>query len=442
MPETSEGRIVGKTEGLGGTAARAGRHSPFRVVVAGGGVAALEATLALRALAAELVDVEVVAPEHHFWYRPLAVAEPFEQGRAQAFELAELTGSVGARFTPGGLARVDADARVATTTTGAEIAYDALVVASGAHPRAALAGALTFRGPADAEAFRLLLAELETGAVARLVFAVPGGVTWPLPLYELALMTAAHIRRRETPPVALALVTHESAPLAIFGEAASAAVSSLLAERDVFTFCGRYVVRAGEGEVSVVPTGSIPADRVVALPRLGGTEIEGLPTDAEGFVPTDHHGRVVGLERVWAAGDVTTFPVKQGGIAAQQADAVAQSIAAEAGADLRPDAFRPVLRGLLLTGGVPAYLRAELGGGHGDTSLAASDALWWPPGKLVGRYLAPFLAERQNVPTLVPDPPPGALSVETDLSADGFGAAVGEGPSSRKARSARVPSGC
>ena len=167
------------------------RHGKLRVVVAGGGVAALEATLALQRLAAGLVDVELVAPEQHFWYRPLAVAEPFDAGRAHAFELPRLASSIGARFTPGQLARVDADAHVAVATNGASFDYDALVLASGASPRPALSGALTFRGPADAPAFRHVLDELESGAAARVAFAVPGGVVWPLPLYELALMTAA-----------------------------------------------------------------------------------------------------------------------------------------------------------------------------------------------------------------------------------------------------------
>jgi sulfide:quinone oxidoreductase len=59
------------------------------------------------------------------------------------------------------------------------------------------------------------------------------------------------------------------------------------------------------------------------------------------------------------------FPIKQGGIATQQADAVAQAIAAKAGADLTPQPFRPVLRGLLLTGAVPQYLRHEPTSGRG-----------------------------------------------------------------------------
>jgi sulfide:quinone oxidoreductase len=122
--------------------------------------------------------------------------------------------------------------------------------------------------------------------------------------------------------------------------------------------------------------------------------VAGLPRDANGFLPTDPSGRVQGLDDVFAAGDATSFPIKQGGIAAQQADAAAEAIAAAAGAPIEPQPFRPVLRGLLLTGETPTFLRAELAGGTGDTSLATSELLWWPPGKIVGRYLAPFLAER------------------------------------------------
>jgi hypothetical protein len=50
--------------------------------------------------------------------------------------------------------------------------------------------------------------------------------------------------------------------------------------------------------------------------------------------------------------------------------------------------------GLLVTGTTPAFVRAELTGGRGAASVADTEALWWPPGKIVGRYLAPFLAVR------------------------------------------------
>jgi sulfide:quinone oxidoreductase len=390
----------------------------LRVLIAGGGVAGVEAMLALRALAPRLVDVELVAPEHHFWYRPLAVAEPFAAGRVHMFELAGIAATAGCRFTPGELAAIDPAARVASTTSGMELPYDVLVVTSGARPKPALAGAFTFRGPADSTAFRKLLDELEAETIKRIVFAVPGGVVWPLPLYELALMTAAHTRTLGLNGVGIALVTHESAPLGIFGETASDAAARLLDEGGIHFFPARYPVAFADGALTLVPGGSIPADRVVALPRLTGTAIPGIPHDADGFIPTDEYGRVRDVDDVYAAGDATTFPVKQGGIAAQQADAVAEAIAERAGAAIEPRPFCPVLRGLLLTGDVPAYLRAELSGGRGETSVAAPETLWWPPGKIVGRYLAPFLATHGGVETVSPAGA-GVLEVEADLSALG-----------------------
>ncbi|MGH3034415.1 MAG: hypothetical protein ACRDON_07630, partial [Gaiellaceae bacterium] len=157
-----------------------GTADALRVLIAGGGVAALETMLALHELAEDRVQLELLAPEHHFWYRPLAVAEPFEAGRVDRFELAELTKAAGTRFTPGELASVDPDARLARTRHGLDVEYDVLVVACGATPTTALEGALTFRGPADVEAFRRLLDEAEAEGAGRLVFAVPGGVVWPL----------------------------------------------------------------------------------------------------------------------------------------------------------------------------------------------------------------------------------------------------------------------
>ena len=361
----------------------------FRVVIAGGGVAALEAALALRRLAEERVSIDLVAPEPRFWYRPLAVVESFGRGRLHGLDLAELAAACGALFVVDELFSVDADLRLATTKSGAELGYDALLVATGAKPVEAVPGALTFRGPADVEAFSALLDELRAGSLQRVAFVVPGGVAWPLPLYELALQTASAAPRAE-----VALVTNEDEPLGLFGSAASAAVAELLERRCIALRTATSAVSYRHGSLVVAPEEAIATDAVVALPRLTGLPIDGLPHDAHGFLPTDPSGRVRGLDGVFAAGDVTAFPVKQGGIAAQQADAAAETIAAAAGAPIEPAPFRPVLRGLLVTGEAPTFLRVELAGGSGDTSTAADDALWWPPGKIAGRYLAPFLAER------------------------------------------------
>src|SRR3954463_1222050 len=171
-------------------------YGGLRVLVTGGGGAGLETLLAPRALAGALVDLELLAAEPAFWYRPLAVAEPFDAGRAHHFELAGIAEAAEAGFTLGHLASIDADATVARRSHGMEIEYDALVIACGALPRPALAGPLPFRGPADSDAYRRMLAECENGSIGSIAFAVPTADVWPLPLYELALLTPTHPPRR------------------------------------------------------------------------------------------------------------------------------------------------------------------------------------------------------------------------------------------------------
>lgn len=365
---------------------------PAHVLIAGGGVAALEAALALRALAKDRVSVELLAPEPHFWYRPLAVAEPFALGEVRHFELSKLAAEAGATFSLGRLVSVDTARRLAYTSPSGAISYGALLIACGAAPKPAVDGALTFRGPADTAEIARLLAEIESGEVRRVAFAVPAGAVWSLPAYELALMTASWLATRGITGVELALVTPETAPLYLFGRKASDAVRALLEGRGIAVHTRADPAEAREGELLLVADGIVAADRVVALPRLHGPRIGGIPQTFEGFIPVDVHGRVHGVADVYAAGDITTFFVKQGGIAAQQADAAAEAIAAESGVDLTPSPFRPVLRGLLLTGAEPRYLRGELAGRAGETSEASPEPLWWPPAKIVGRHLAPFLA--------------------------------------------------
>jgi sulfide:quinone oxidoreductase len=392
------------------------RNSSFRVLIAGGGVAAIEAALALRALAEDRVSVELLAPEPLFWYRPLAVAEPFGLGDVRSFELSELAAAAGATFSPGALTAVDVGKRQVRTSAGGSIAYDMVLIACGAVPSPAVRGALTFRGPADTDKIRALLAEIVSGQVGRVAFVVPWGAVWSLPIYELALMTAAYVAEREVDHVELTLVTPEDEPLQLFGKAGSDAVRALLEERGITIQTGAAPVELVDGELRLVPEGSVAADRVVALPRLRGARIDGLPQTVEGFLPVDAHGQVHGLADVFAAGDITSFPVKQGGIATQQADAAAETIAANGGVDLTPQPFRPVLRGLLLTGRQPRYLRHEITGGAGDASEASPEPLWWPPAKIVGRYLAPFLGSVAGVES-PPEAPaaPGALPVEVEI---------------------------
>jgi sulfide:quinone oxidoreductase len=371
---------------------RLSTHEKFRVVIAGGGVAALEAMVALRELAEDRVDVTLVAPDNVFAYRPLAVAEPFGFGAVARFPLATLTAGCGARHEQGALQLVSPDAHSIYTSRSRTLEYDALLVALGARVREGLPGAITFGGPNDMRAIEMLLEDLESGLVRRAVFAVPTGIAWTLPLYELALLAAERVADAHI-DAELTLVTPEELPLGVFGAEASATVRSLLDDRGIVVRTGVHPASYADGRLDVVGGDPVAADWVLTLPRLSGRTIEGIPQDKDGFVETDAFGRIKGVGNVYAAGDITTFPVKQGGIAAQQADASAEAIAAEAGAEITPKPFHPVLRGLLLTGGRPAFLRAEISGGHGAASIA-QEPLWWPAGKIAARYLGPYLAER------------------------------------------------
>jgi sulfide:quinone oxidoreductase len=384
----------------------------FRVLVAGGGVAALEATLALRDAAPDLVGVEVLAPEADFTYRPLSTAAPFRAADLTRFPLRALVEDAGATLRVGALAALDADAHRAHTAAGETIDYDACLLALGAVPRPAVDGALTFSGPGDEAALEALLADALEGRVRRIVFALPSSRGWPLPVYELALLTAGYLTDAGASSVGISLVTPEDRPLNLFGAAASEAIAEVLAFRDIDVRTGTVPLGFADGVLRIAPDGEgIAADAVVALPRLEGMRVEGVPADSEGFVAVDQHGTVTALDDVWAAGDMTAFPVKQGGLAAQQADAAAGAIAARAGADLVPAPFRPVLRGLLLTGLVPRFLRADEPGGR---SSADTEPLWWPPAKIVGRYLSPFLALHMGQATAPPTA--DAVPVDVDLS--------------------------
>jgi sulfide:quinone oxidoreductase len=364
-----------------------GRKPAARVVICGGGVAAIEALLALRSLLALDPHIDLIAPNRRFVYQPVSVAEPFGLAEAQRFELASIAVEQRAQLHRDSLAGVEPDERGVVLAGGASLTYDALIVAVGAHREGWLEGALHFGGAKDVPAFRGVLERVANGDVKSLAFVSPAGVGWTLPMYELALLTASWLVERRIGGVQLMLVTPESEPLNVFGPAASRTVRRLLSDAGIDLHARGRLVRLDRGRLKMRGGGALDVDEVVAMPELRGPKIPGLPSDADGFIAIDEHCRVAGLRHVYAAGDGTGFPVKQGGIASQQADAAAEAIAASLGAAITPAPFRPMLRGLLLTGIAPRYLRARPG--DAASSDVATSPLWSPSTKIAGRHLAP-----------------------------------------------------
>jgi sulfide:quinone oxidoreductase len=391
-PAFPAGQSVGVTDDLANrdTSLMAMAPSVASVIVAGGGPAAVEAVLALRDLAGTRVQLALVAPDRDLVIRAYEVLSPFHEGQEHHYPLAAIAAELDVELVHDALAGVDPAARAVALRSGAQRRYDALIVAVGARHTGTLPGAIPFRGSQDASRLKELLIASRAGRHQSVAFVVPGGLSWPLPLYELALHTSAWLAERRVSGVPLTIVSPEREPLGVFGSAASAEVAVLLDSHRV-EFISGYAVRVDSGRLLLAGGRELPADLAYALPRLRGPQIPGLPHDAEGYIPVDEFGRVAGAERVFAAGDATALSIKQGGLATQQSDAIAALLAAELGSPVRVGDPQPVLRAVLFGGRDRRYLYAELGERLQETSRASVRRPWPESTKLLGRYLAPYL---------------------------------------------------
>jgi len=364
--------------------------SPARIVIAGGGPAAVEAMLALRDLAEDRVALTVVAPNRELELQPLRIAVAFGIDHPRGYALDRVAEAVRAGVVQAHLAAVDVERRAAVLADGRRLPYDALVVATGAVAEPWLGGAVTVGTPGDRAPLTALLRDVEHRHGARVAVVVPPGCSWPLPAYELALLAVGRIRASGAGRAAPAVLTPEEQPLALFGTAAGAAVARLLDDAGVAFLGGSSVVGFREPDLELSDGRTVRATHVVTLPHLRGRRTPGLPSGDGGFLPVDADGRVRGASHVFAAGDGTDGAIKQGGLGCRQADAVARAIAADLGAPTPWPVPEPVLRGKLLTPRGAGYLRARLDDAAGGTF--SDRELWRPPAKLSSRYLSRMLA--------------------------------------------------
>ncbi len=352
--------------------------------------------MALRATAGARVRITLLAPGEDFDYVPLSVGDPFALGRARKVPLEKLADDFNLERCIDSVAAVIPDTHTISLASGAELSYDKLIIAAGAAREPVYEHATTFRGQEDVEALHGLIQDVEGGYVKKIAFVVPPGVAWSLPLYEIALMTARRAFEMCV-EVELTLITPEERPLAVFGDAASTDVTRLLETAGISVRCGISAEIPASGSLLLHPGGeTIHCDRVVALPVSRGNRIAGLPADADGFLSIDPFTRVGDCEDVYAVGDGASFPIKQGGIACQQADVAAEDIARAAGADVASRPFRPILRGQLLTGAKPQFMRRDVRAVASGDEDSTQNLLWWPPTKVAGKYLAPYIALQEE----------------------------------------------
>lgn len=372
----------------------------MNVLIAGGGVAGLEAALALRELAGDRVSTTLLSPAAEFVYRPMRVQEPFAGPAAQRFALEEIAHDIGVKLTRDAFKWLEPDRRIVHTEAGAQLHYEALLLALGARVRPRFKHALTLDDSKLDEQLTGLVRDVEAGYVHRIAFIAPGQMPWPLPLYEIALMTARRGYEMNE-QLSVTVVTPEQAPLEVFGTVVSDRVAQMLAENRITVVTATHAETPEAGVVLLPPgEGSLTVDRIVALPELFGPSTPGIPKrDGHGFIATDVHCRVPGLDGVFAAGDATDFAVKHGGIASQQADVAAEGIAALAGVAIEPRKFSPEIHGMLLGAGRPVYLSAHFTGSHGSSSVVSERPTWPSGAKIDARYLAPYLAQHAGAST-------------------------------------------
>jgi sulfide:quinone oxidoreductase len=326
------------------------------------------------------------------------VLEPFAASGAQRWSLEDIAHDLGVELKQDTYEWLDPERRLVHTGGGDVVSYDFLILALGARQVPRFRHALTLDDSILDEQLHGLVQDVEEGYARKLAFVAPPRMPWPLPIYELALMTARRAWDMNE-DMSVTLVTPEDAPLAIFGPAVSERVEALLEKHGVLTITSAHCEVPEPGLVSVHPGARrLRVDRIIALPELFGPSIAGVPRRAaNGFITVDAYCQVPGLERVYAAGDATDFPVKHGGLAAQQADTAAQAIAALAGAPILPAKFCPEITAILLGGDHPLYLSARIAGTYGSASRIAEAPTWSPPTKIAAKYLGPYLESHDPV---------------------------------------------
>ena len=388
----------------------------MQVVVAGGGIAALEVLAGLRTRAGDRVQATLLCPERSFSYRPLSTAVPFRFREERMRELQDLVRGLGATFVRDGLAQVDETRGRVLTNNGDFLPYDVLVLAVGARPSAPRRALTWRRGRGGTAELTRLLHELEDGTAQSAVFVVPPRAAWPVDAYELALV-ASLAARRGASRAQVSIVTAEAAPLEAFGRAATEAVRIELERADIQLITGveatipddrqeagrdafssavarlsnRAKNRNGRDELVLRLGGrrSMAVDRALFVPAVRGPGVGGTAHDDSGFVRVDEHARVRGQDGVYGVGDATALSLKHSTLAARQGTAAAEAIAAAAGANVDPEPWSPKLYGFLT---LPPHFPSAPGSPWLDDGEPVTHCLWWPPGHVAGRHLAPYLA--------------------------------------------------
>ncbi|QEC47919.1 NAD(P)/FAD-dependent oxidoreductase [Baekduia soli] len=323
-----------------------------RIVILGGGTGGTLAANRLRRVCGADVEIIVVDRDDRHVYQPgllfvpFGLAEPEEIVRSRRAQLHD-----GVDFRLAEVEHVDAPASTVHLAGGETIAYDVLVVASGAallpEETEGLGGAgwgqevFTFFELESATALAAALAELDRGRLV--VNPVDMPIKCPVAPLEFCFLADWYLRERGVrDAVQITYVT--SLDAAFTKPVASAHLAGLLAAKGIAleTEFATGQVDGAQGRLVSYDDREVPFDLLVSIPLHGGPAHVGRSPglgDELGFVATDPHtlqARVA--PNVFALGDATNLPTsKAGSVTHFEGDTLVANIAHHlAGEPLEP----------------------------------------------------------------------------------------------------------
>jgi sulfide:quinone oxidoreductase len=326
-----------------------------RVLVLGGGFAALETAFLLRMRMRDEVDLTLVSDRDSFVFRPNTIYVPF--GADPNSLLVDLGKPLARRdiaFRRGNVAEVEPDSRQVMLEDGSKLDYDKLVIATGAATSAEEVPGLSEHAATIwtaqnmlgvRERFERVRDRARAGDRRRVLFLVPPNNKCSGPLYEIVLMLETWLRRagvREA--VDIAWSTYEQSFIQAFGPRLHEVITEEFSERGIDGHTDEVVSEVSAGTVRYADGSARDFDELIAFPPYtAGVRYSALPSDDRGFLYTQPDTRqVAGHPDIYAPGDAGEFPVKQAFLAFLQADAVAEHIGSQVTGKPFATAFDPV----------------------------------------------------------------------------------------------------
>jgi NADH dehydrogenase FAD-containing subunit len=325
-----------------------------RIVVVGSGFAGLETLFNLRMRLGRSAPLALVAENDQFLFKPNTIYIPF--GKDPDRYVIPIGAALERRhieFVKGRAHGVDvANARL--QTDAGDVAYDHLVIASGASMRpeevpGLAEHACTIWEPSEMLRLRAglekLVEDAGSGARQQVLFAVPPMNKCSGPLYEMVMMLDTWLGWQGVrSQVDVRYTTFEHSYIQAFGPRLHDTVQGEFERRGVTGEIEKSLVRVEAGRAYYADGEEVPFDLLISFPPyVASTSYEGLPADDRGFLTAQLGSRQVEQHPdIYAVGDAGNFPVKQAFLALLQADAAAEHLVQRVQGEEPHAAFDPV----------------------------------------------------------------------------------------------------